>query len=71
MEIPQKSGYERDVVLGKIKLRCYEEKLKSHYQKPIEINGSSCYIEQIPLIQSLSIQDNILFGSAMDQERYK
>ena len=37
----------------------------------IKVYGKISYVSQTAWIQSGTIQDNILFGSAMDSERYK
>nr|POE96161.1 abc transporter c family member 10 [Quercus suber] len=40
-------------------------------QGSIKVYGKISYVSQTAWIQSRTIQDNILFGSAMDSERYK
>lgn len=60
--IPDNSIVEREKAIIEINLELLKQR-SSLKEKPILINGSSCYVEQVPLVQYLSIQDNILFGS--------
>lgn len=39
--------------------------------KPIKINGSISYVEQVSWIQNKTIKQNILFGEPFDAERYE
>lgn len=36
----------------------------------VEIGGSFAYVPQTPWIQNATVQENILFGSAMNSQRY-
>ena len=67
--IPENSIIDREKAIIEINLELMRQRSASK-EKPISVNGSSCYVEQVPLVQYLSIQDNILFGSSMDQSKY-
>ena len=39
-------------------------------KKPIQVSGSISYVEQTSWIQNKTIKDNVLFGQALDEQRY-
>ncbi|CAN1264234.1 ABC transporter C family member 10 [Linum perenne] len=41
------------------------------FQLQVQVHGSIAYVSQTAWIQTGSIQENILFGSAMDKQRYQ
>ncbi|XP_020269793.1 ABC transporter C family member 10-like [Asparagus officinalis] len=43
----------------------------SHTEGEIQVNGRIAYVSQNAWIQTGTIQDNILFGSLMDEQRYQ
>lgn len=43
---------------------------KSKKQGVIKFSGSVSYVQQVPWIQNMTLRDNILFGSELDEDKY-